>query len=255
VGDEQSGDTAAPLPPDASVAVTVASDNHVAGVGPITESESVLENPAPMLDVHAPHQTVHTWKDFFIHMAAISVGLLIAIGLEQTVEYAHRLHQLDKARRELTTELEDNRKQLEKNLAAAQQIKAQLDRNMGLLRAFQSAHKPIGRQLVYDARVFWPVDGPWQVVKQNGSLGLMPSAELYRYTYIHEGIAAVMDALTELAARMSVASAIAKRAPEADFTPRDVEDLITATSEVQGRLEFVTSLLQLEKIGLNREWR
>jgi hypothetical protein len=96
---------------------------------------------------------------------------------------------------------------------------------------------------------------PWQVVKQNGSLGLMPAAELYRYTYIHEGIAAIMDALTELAARMSVASAIAKRAPEGDFTPRDVEDLITATSEVQGRLEFVTSLLQLEKIGLNREWR
>jgi hypothetical protein len=69
-----------------------------------------------------------------------------------------------------------------------------------------------------------------------------PSAELYRYTYIHEGISAVMDALTELAARMSVASAIAKRAPEGEFTPRDVEDLITATSEVQGRLEFVTSL-------------
>jgi hypothetical protein len=29
---EQSGDTAAPLPPDASVVVTVASDKHVAGV-------------------------------------------------------------------------------------------------------------------------------------------------------------------------------------------------------------------------------
>jgi len=25
-----------------------------------------------MLDVHAPHQTVHTWKDFFIHIAAIT---------------------------------------------------------------------------------------------------------------------------------------------------------------------------------------
>ncbi len=40
-----------------------------------------------MLDVHAPHDAVRTWKDFFIHIAAIAVGLLIAIGLEQTVEY------------------------------------------------------------------------------------------------------------------------------------------------------------------------
>lgn len=43
-----------------------------------------------MLDVHAPHESVHTWRDFFIHIATICVGLLIAIGLEQTVEAIHR---------------------------------------------------------------------------------------------------------------------------------------------------------------------
>ena len=52
-----------------------------------------------MLDVHAPHQPTHTWKDFFIHIATIVVGLLIAIGLEQTVEYFHELHQLHELRR------------------------------------------------------------------------------------------------------------------------------------------------------------
>jgi hypothetical protein len=35
-----------------------------------------------MLDVHAPHETVHTWRDFFIHIATICVGLLIVIALE-----------------------------------------------------------------------------------------------------------------------------------------------------------------------------
>lgn len=43
-----------------------------------------------MIDVHAPHEATHTWKDFFIHIATIVVGLLIAIGLEQTVEAVHR---------------------------------------------------------------------------------------------------------------------------------------------------------------------
>jgi len=46
-----------------------------------------------MLDVHPPHEAAHTWKDFFIHIATICVGLLIAIGLEQTVEYFHHRHQ------------------------------------------------------------------------------------------------------------------------------------------------------------------
>ena len=44
-----------------------------------------------MLDVHPPHAATHTWNDFFIHIATIDIGLLIAVGLEQTVE-ATRKH-------------------------------------------------------------------------------------------------------------------------------------------------------------------
>jgi len=43
-----------------------------------------------MLDVHPPHAPTHTWTDFFIHISTICVGLLIAIGLEQSVEAIHR---------------------------------------------------------------------------------------------------------------------------------------------------------------------
>jgi len=33
------------------------------------------EQTTPMIDVHAPHHTVHTWRDFFVHIATIVVGL------------------------------------------------------------------------------------------------------------------------------------------------------------------------------------
>ena len=46
-----------------------------------------------MLDVHPAHHAVSTWRDFFIHIATIVLGLLIAIGLEQTVESLHHRHQ------------------------------------------------------------------------------------------------------------------------------------------------------------------
>lgn len=29
---------------------------------------------------------IHTWKNFFIHVATICFGLLVAIGLEQSIE-------------------------------------------------------------------------------------------------------------------------------------------------------------------------
>src|ERR1700751_4750812 len=97
-----------------------------------------------MLDVHPPHEKVHSWTQFFIHIAAITIGLLIAIGLEQTVEYLHHRHRLREARHELRVEAEDNRGQLIKNLQAARTMTAELDANMALLRATQTIPAKIG---------------------------------------------------------------------------------------------------------------
>jgi len=58
-----------------------------------------------MLDVHVPHKSEHTWTDFIIHIATITVGLFIAIGLEQTVEYFHHLHQRHELEQNLRDEL------------------------------------------------------------------------------------------------------------------------------------------------------
>jgi len=64
-------------------------DSSTAATSPVAESPSISEVSAPMLDVHAPHQTVHTWKDFLIHVAAIAIGLLLALALENLAEYVH----------------------------------------------------------------------------------------------------------------------------------------------------------------------
>jgi hypothetical protein len=60
-----------------------------------------------MLDVHPPEHAAHTRRDFFIHIATIVVGLLIAIGLEQTVEYFHHRHQIHELREALAEEREN----------------------------------------------------------------------------------------------------------------------------------------------------
>ena len=75
-----------------------------------------------MLEVHPPHENVHSWRQFFIHIVAITIGLLIAIGLEQTVVYFHHRHQLQEARGELAAELESNRRVVGINLEAARKL-------------------------------------------------------------------------------------------------------------------------------------
>ncbi len=68
-----------------------------------------------MLDVHPPHEAAHTWKDFFIHIATIVVGLFIAVGLEQAVERIHLHYELRETREALASELEANRAHLISN--------------------------------------------------------------------------------------------------------------------------------------------
>ena len=70
-----------------------------------------------MLDVHPPHEATHTWKDFFIHIATIVVGLLIAVGLEQVVEYFHHRNQAHEAREQTLAEIDLNRKHVDSELS------------------------------------------------------------------------------------------------------------------------------------------
>src|ERR1700722_18843768 len=68
------------------------------------------------MDVHPPHAGIHTWKDFWIHLGTITIGLLIAIGLEQSVEWMHRLHEKHVLQHDLREEAERNQKILTEDM-------------------------------------------------------------------------------------------------------------------------------------------
>src|ERR1700751_113859 len=74
--------------------------------------------PTPMIDVHPPHHAATTWRDFFIHIATIVIGLLIAIGLEQTVERIHHSHERSELRETLHRESEQILKDSRETAAA-----------------------------------------------------------------------------------------------------------------------------------------
>jgi hypothetical protein len=108
--------------------------------------------------------------------------------------------------------------------------------------------------LVYGLGNFWwPKDATWQAVKQNGSLGLMAHDELHYYVYIYEDISIIMEQSSELGARIELARAIARRSPDGNLTPRDIEELITVTSEVQAKVAYLTLLFRLEENALQKK--
>jgi len=220
-----------------------------------TSPEIEISNPQaqggaqPVLDVHPPHAAIHGWRDFFIHIATITIGLLIAIGLEQTVEYVHHLNQLSVARREIGAELNENRRIADFNEKEFARVKGALTKDMDILRASQSANMPV-TGLNYGWLFRRTPDGAWQTARQNGALDLMPHSELGEYVYDYAVFSAFMEALTAANVAMEVADAIARRAPQGNLSRKDIEELITATSDSQGKIAFAAKLLQFEKNGL-----
>lgn len=164
-------------------------DTLVAAAPPEGETPSAQETAAPMLDVHAPHQSVHTWKDFFIHIATICVGLLIAVGLEQTVEGIHHHHQ----RAQLLLSLDhDTRATLQDADFAASERLRRMQWIQARIEQVQSAlafHKPLA-PAAPDKRAFItvPADPAWEAARGSGMIPLFSQGEIAAYSEVADVI-------------------------------------------------------------------
>jgi hypothetical protein len=137
-----------------------------------------------MIDIHAPHETVHTWRDFFIHIATIIVGLVIAIGLEQTVEFLHRASERRALIVDLHEECARNMEVFSRNLDHYQLQRAWILAILETLNHAQPQNGVITVSLperAADVVVTAPSRSVWSVAKANGRVALLPEnvAEVY----------------------------------------------------------------------------
>src|ERR1700734_797878 len=65
-----------------------------------------------MLDVHPPHEKMHGFKDFLLHVLTITIGLLIALGLEGCVEHWKQRELKKDDDTKLRQEIRDNAKEI-----------------------------------------------------------------------------------------------------------------------------------------------
>jgi hypothetical protein len=167
-------------------------DSLEAAVPPVGETPAIPEISAPMLDVHAPHEAVHTWKDFFIHIATIVIGLLIAIGLEQTVEVLHHRHQVAETREALRLELDQNRRAYADRISEFHRQTAALLNNINVLRYVQQ--HPDARQESLPGILVWHAvrgdftESAWKTAQQSNVTALMPQEEVRRYTLTYDRV-------------------------------------------------------------------
>ena len=134
-----------------------------------------------MLDVHPPHEAAHSWRDFFIHIATIVIGLLIAIGLEQTVEYFHHRHLTHKAHVQLAEELKLNRETLRLNTFIVQIHEKHLIADLDILARVRTQTLNPTDRLITLRPYFLFTDAVWSTLHAGADASLLSSEELEDY--------------------------------------------------------------------------
>ena len=142
-----------------------------------------------MIDVHAPHESAHTWRDFLIHIATITVGLFIAIGLEQAVEHFHHLHQRHLLEDNLRDELRTNLRRDTKDFRVLADVRAYTVELKSAVTARRTGRpSPPAPPATNDLRRCELPSAPsiaiWEAAKLDATITLLPSQEISLYNSI-----------------------------------------------------------------------
>jgi hypothetical protein len=134
-----------------------------------------------MLDVHPPHESAHTWRDFFIHIATIVLGLLIAVGLEQSVEAIHHRRQVAETREALRKEMAINQVEYQVATSEWRRYVPILQTDLAVLHFLEQHPGAPPQSRPGSFRVMTLLmgfsDSAWKSAQQSGILSLMPPPE------------------------------------------------------------------------------
>src|SRR5215469_461851 len=138
-----------------------------------------------MLEVHPPHERVHSWPQFLIHIAAIVIGLIIAVSLEQTVEFFHHRHQREQLEAALRRDGGANREYIKDDIAKAQGV---LDWALEQASALERAGTtgPLTLQRIPHGFIGSPDAGVWPSARASGVANLLPASAQNWFEYLAE---------------------------------------------------------------------
>jgi hypothetical protein len=130
-----------------------------------------------MIDIHPPQHAPMTRREFFTHLFIVILGILIAIGLEQTVEVLHHRHERQALIEGFHRECADNLKVFDLDLDVAHHEIAWEQASLAALRNAQ----PHGGYITVTMpqppaqnNLQSPSRSVWSVAKTSGKVELLP---------------------------------------------------------------------------------
>ena len=132
------------------------------------------------MEVHPPEHPIRSVRDFFLHLLTITVGLLIALGLEALVEQFHHRHLVHEAESELRAEIAGNQKDLESALPF---YTRQMDENNKMLDVIHKVGNSKNAGMDFNGVTL--NQASYVTAQTDGALGLMSYEESKEYADVY----------------------------------------------------------------------
>ena len=196
------------------------------------------------MDVHPAHHAPRTWRDFFVHLVTITIGLFIALTLQAGVESLHHRHLVREARENLRREIEINRKHYAENVQNIEKNRSQLAHDIDHLRDLRSG-KPIEKNdLVWGWAWNGYIDASWKTARETGAVSYMSFdlinayAQLYlQQDYVNAQALAIINDEPKSAAFLQIAK------DPAALSPSDIQSMLISLAESDIKLSTLQNIM------------
>ncbi len=206
-----------------------------------------------MLDVHPPHESIHGWRDFLLHLFTITIGLLIALSLEGCVEWQHHRHLVHEAEASLHTEIKSNADGLKGIAADIQKQQEILKHDVAVLNLFMQRKDAKDQHMSINFHIANFDDVSWKTAQSTGALAYMPYGMAQEYSSLYS-LQGEIDVAQQQAVRDAILSLAPFTDPETDKgspTPEQAASIKDHIQILQGQLLLLSSLVQ----SLDQEYK
>lgn len=184
-----------------------------------------------MHEAQAPQRPIEDWKDFLYHIFYVSLGLLLAIGLEQAVVYANRAIQIAELRSALAEERAINIEHFAVESEEIDRVVPILKKNLDILLYLRS-HPGLPKSH-WPAELQWAAiyptynDTAWKTALTSYVFQYMPPIELRRLNYLYGKLQTLNSASEdEMKLKFKIYSTLGEEPDTNHLTPAIVEKQI-----------------------------
>jgi hypothetical protein len=196
------------------------------------------------MEVHTPHHAPLSWREFFLQLVMITIGLFIALTLQAGVESLHHRHLVNEARDNLRREMEINHKRYAENVQNLEKHRRQLAQNIEALRDLRN-----GKAIAKDALAWgWDwngfIDASWKTARDTGAVSYMSFDLINAYSQVYSQQDYVNNQALTMFTEAAKSAAFLKIAKDPSaLSPSDIQSMLISLAESDIKISTLQNLI------------